>query len=123
MKNEHKISLISIIYSALASIIVFIIFDWDLALWVILGSAVSMFNYSILIQSNKGTMTTAKIVGGIAIRWVMMIVVIGFTALRTNFESTPLILLLIGLVATKIAAVLFYLLPFKKEVSNVSTSD
>lgn len=113
MKIEHKIGIIALIYGALAFLLVLIITNIDNATWTLLGVMVSMFNYGQLITSSKNLKQKTMSLN-IFVRYGVTLAVLTFAYFRTNQDWMILIYVLIGLFASKIGT-LFYFLVFKNK--------
>lgn len=117
MKTEHKIGLFALGYSIIAFIAVWIIVNVDTATWVLLGSAASMFSYGQLLTSskslNKGIMSF-----NILVRFGVILAVLVFAYFKTDKDYVTLIFVLIGLIASKVGLLFYYLFFSKKEIKE-----
>ena len=118
MKKLHKIGLIALAYVALGFLMILIIRNFDEATWFLLGGAVSMFNYGQLLTSSK-SLNKTKMVTNVFIRYIMILIILVFAYFKTQGEILVMILVLLGLIASKVGVIIGHLI-FKddKEVTH-----
>jgi len=118
MKDVHVISIIALIYSFILAIISLIFFK-DYTTWAVLGSAVSMFNHSLMIQVTKN-FSQQKLVSHLVQRYVFYIIIIAIVYFDTRDLGNQMIMiysyifLLLGIFAIKFS-IFIYHLPFVKK--------
>ena len=84
MKEVHVISIIGLIYAVLLSLVTFIFFR-EYTLWAVLGSAVALFNHSLMIQATmKNKFSTQRYVFHLMQRYVFYLVIIAYTYFETK---------------------------------------
>ncbi|TNF08216.1 MAG: hypothetical protein EP317_03520 [Bacillota bacterium] len=121
MKDVHVISLIAFIYAIIVSLIAFIFFNqYDYPLWTVLGSAVALFNHSLMIQLTK-KMTTQRLVTHLIQRYVFYALIIVYVYLQTKDLGTTIminsfIFLLIGIFSIKVGILIYHTPIIKKPV-------
>lgn len=128
MKDVYVISIIGIIYAILLAIVTLIFFNTnDYPLWAILGSAVSLFNHSLMIQVTK-KMTTERLVTHLIQRYVFYIIIILYIFLETKELDTSImvnsyIFFLLGVFSVKIGVFIYHTPLIKKPVEKKEEDD
>ncbi|MDX9691997.1 MAG: hypothetical protein RBT45_06015 [Acholeplasmataceae bacterium] len=113
MKDVYVISLVALIYAIIVSLIAFIFFNqYDYPLWTVLGSAVALFNHSLMIQVTK-KMTTQRLVTHLIQRYVFYTVIIAYVYLQTRNLGTEVmiksfIFLLVGIFSIKFGILIYH---------------
>ncbi|MBU1143099.1 MAG: hypothetical protein KKH92_05555 [Firmicutes bacterium] len=125
MKDVYVISIIALIYSVILAIVTLIFFN-DYLLWAILGSAVALFNHSLMIKVTKNTITSYKLVTHLIQRYVFYIVIIAIVFFDTKELGTQVminsyIFLLLGIASIKFGAIL-YSTPLIKKPKEVEVN-
>jgi hypothetical protein len=119
MREVHVISIIALIYSILLALVTFIFFDAYL-LWAILGSAVAMFNHSLMIQvTKKNKFNAQRLVAHLVQRYVFYLIILFYVYLQTKDLGRlhmiySYVFMLLGIFSIKIG-VLVYHMPFIKK--------
>ena len=119
MKDVHVISLIALAYSIILALVAFIFFDeYDYPLWAVLGSAVALFNHSLMIQVTK-KMTTQRLVSHLIQRYIFYFIIIFFVYLETKALGTDImiksyIFLLLGVFSIKVGIFIYHTPLIKK---------
>ena len=118
MKDVYVISIIALIYSVILALVTLIFFN-DYLLWAVLGSAVALFNHSLMIQVTKNKLTSYKLVTHLIQRYIFYIVIIAIVYFDTRTLGTQIminsyIILLLGMISVKIG-VLVYATPLIKK--------
>ncbi|MDO9628391.1 MAG: hypothetical protein Q7I99_00705 [Acholeplasmataceae bacterium] len=126
MKDVHVISIIALIYSIILALVTLIFFN-DYLIWAILGSAVALFNHSLMIQVTKNKLTSYKLVTHLIQRYVFYIVIIAIVYFDTNKLGTQVminsyIFLLLGIASIKFGAIL-YSTPLIKKPKEVEVEE
>jgi len=126
MKDVYVISIIALIYSVILAIVTLIFFN-DYLLWAILGSAVALFNHSLMIKVTKNTITSYKLVSHLIQRYVFYIVIIAIVFFDTKELGTQIminsyIFLLLGIACIKFGALL-YASPLIKKPEEVEVNN
>lgn len=126
MKDVYVISIIALIYSVILAIVTLIFFN-DYLLWAILGSAVALFNHSLMIKVTKNTITSYKLVTHLIQRYVFYIVIIAIVffdtkELGTNVMINSYIFLLLGIASIKFGAII-YTTPLIKKPKEVEVTE
>jgi len=111
MKDVYVISIIAFIYSVILALVTLIFFN-DYLVWSILGSAVALFNHSLMIKVTKNTITSYKLVSHLIQRYVFYIVIIAIVFFDTKELGTEIminsyIFLLLGIACIKFGAILY----------------
>jgi len=121
MKDVHVISLIALGYAIILSLVAFIFFnEYDYPLWAVLGSAVALFNHSLMIQVTKN-MTTQRLITHLVQRYVFYIIIIFYVYLQTKDLGTSVminsyIFLLLGVFSIKVGILIYHSPLIKKPV-------
>jgi hypothetical protein len=119
MKDVHVISLIALAYAIVLGIVSFIFFnDYDYPLWAILGSAVALFNHSLMISLTK-RLTTQRLVSHLVQRYVFYLIIIAYVYLETKALGTEImiysyIFLLLGTFSIKVGILIYHTPLIKK---------
>ena len=119
MKDVYVISIIALIYAIIVSLIAFIFFNqYDYPLWTVLGSAVALFNHSLMIQLTK-KMTTQRLITHLIQRYVFYAVIIAYVYLQTRDLGTEVmiksfIFLLLGIFSIKVGILIYHTPLIKK---------
>lgn len=118
MKEVHAISIIGIIYALILSLVAYLFFR-DYVIWAALGSAVSLFNHSHMINITKGKLKTERIVMHIIQRFVIYLIVIVFLFFDTQGEEMQFVInsyifLLLGFISVKIGVYVYHTPLIKK---------
>lgn len=119
MKEVYVISIIALIYSIVLAIVALIFFN-DYVIWAILGSAVALFNHSLMIQvTKKNTFNAQRLVAHLVQRYVFYLIIIAYVYLQTRSLGRlhmiySYVFLLLGIFSLKIG-VFVYHLPFIKK--------
>jgi len=125
MKDVYVISIIAFIYSVILALVTLIFFN-DYLVWAILGSAVALFNHSLMIKVTKNTITSYKLVSHLIQRYVFYIVIIAIVFFDTKELGTEIminsyIFLLLGIACIKFGAIL-YSTPLIKKPKEVEVN-
>jgi len=125
MKDVYVISIIALIYSVILALVTLIFFN-DYLVWAILGSAVALFNHSLMIKVTKNTITSYKLVSHLIQRYVFYIVIIAIVFFDTKELGTEIminsyIFLLLGIACIKFGAIL-YSTPLIKKPKEVEVN-
>jgi len=123
MREVHVISIIGLIYAVILSLVTFLFFR-DYLLYAVLGSAVSLFNHSQMIQITKRDFKTERIVLHIVQRYIFYLVIIVFVYFDTKevsqtFMINSYIFLLLGFIATKIGVYIYHTPLIKKPKEEI----
>jgi hypothetical protein len=124
MKDVHVISIIALIYAVILAIITLIFFR-EYTTWAILGSAVSMFNHSLMIQVSKN-FNQQKLVSHLIQRYIFYIIIIAVVYFDTKDLQDQMIMiysyifLLLGIFAIKIGIFIYHMPFIKKPKEGVS---
>ncbi len=126
MKDVYVISIIALIYSVILAIVTLIFFN-DYLLWAILGSAVALFNHSLMIKVTKNTITSYKLVTHLIQRYVFYIVIIAIVFFDTKDMGTDVMInsyvfLLLGIASIKFGAII-YTTPLIKKPKEVEVTE
>jgi hypothetical protein len=119
MKDVHVISLIALAYAIVLGLVAFIFFnDYDYPLWAILGSAVALFNHSLMISVTK-KLTTQRLVSHLIQRYVFYLIIIAYVYLETKALGTQIminsyIFLLLGIFSIKVGILIYHTPLIKK---------
>jgi hypothetical protein len=119
MKDVHVISLLALAYSIILALVAFIFFDqYDYPLWAVLGSAVALFNHSLMIQVTK-KMTTQRLVSHLVQRYIFYFIIIFFVYLETKDLGSDIminsyIFLLLGIFSIKVGIFIYHTPLIKK---------
>ena len=119
MKDVHVISLIALAYAIVLGTVSFIFFnDYDYPLWAILGSAVALFNHSLMISVTK-RLTTQRLVSHLVQRYVFYLIIIAYVYLETKALGTEImiysyIFLLLGIFSIKVGILIYHTPLIKK---------
>ncbi|PKK99062.1 MAG: hypothetical protein CVV57_04440 [Tenericutes bacterium HGW-Tenericutes-2] len=128
MKDVHVISIIALIYSVILALVTLIFFN-DYLLWAILGSAVALFNHSLMIQVTKNKLTSYKLVTHLIQRYVFYIVILAIVYFDTRNLGTDIMIqsyvfLLLGIASIKFGAIIYQTPLIKKpKEAEVKTND
>lgn len=119
MKEVHVISIIALIYSIVLALVALIFFN-DFLLWAILGSAVALFNHSLMIQvTKKNNFNAQRLVAHLVQRYVFYLIIIAYVYLQTRELGRlhmiySYVFMLLGIFSIKIG-VFVYHMPFIKK--------
>jgi len=118
MKDVYVISIIALIYSVILALVTLIFFN-DYLLWAILGSAVALFNHSLMIQVTKNKLNSYKLVTHLIQRYIFYMVIIAIVYFDTRTLGTQIminsyIILLLGMISVKVG-VFIYATPLIKK--------
>jgi hypothetical protein len=119
MKDVHVISLIALAYAIVLGTVSFIFFNnYDYPLWAILGSAVALFNHSLMISVTK-RLTTQRLVSHLVQRYVFYLIIIAYVYLETKALGTQImiysyIFLLLGIFSIKVGILIYHTPLIKK---------
>lgn len=118
MKDVYVISIIALIYSVILAFVTLIFFN-DYLLWAILGSAVALFNHSLMIQVTKNKLNSYKLVTHLIQRYIFYMVIIAIVYFDTRTLGTQIminsyIILLLGMISVKVG-VFVYATPLIKK--------
>ena len=118
MKDVYVISIIALVYSVILALVTLIFFDAYL-LWAILGSAVALFNHSLMIQVTRNKLNSYKLVTHLIQRYIFYMVIIAIVYFDTRTLGTQTminsyIFLLLGIISVKVG-VLVYATPWIKK--------
>jgi len=120
MKDVHVISLIALVYSIVLAGVAFVFFnEYGYPLWAVLGSAVALFNHSLMIQVTK-RMTTQRLITHLVQRYVFYIIIIFYVYLQTKDLGTSIminsyIFLLLGVFSIKVGILIYHSPLIKKQ--------
>ncbi len=123
MKDVHVISLIALAYSIILAVVAFVFFnEYDYPLWAVLGSAVALFNQSLMIQVSK-RLSTQRLVSHLIQRYVFYIVIIFYVYLQTKDLGTSIminsyIFLLLGVFSIKVGILIYHTPLIKKPTQH-----
>ncbi len=123
MKEVHVISIIGLIYAVLLSLVTFIFFR-EYTLWAVLGSAVALFNHSLMIQATmKNKFSTQRYVFHLMQRYVFYLVIIAYTYFETkdipgNHMIYSYIFLLLGIFSLKFGIFIYHTPLIKKPIEK-----
>jgi hypothetical protein len=129
MKDVHVISIIGLIYAVILAVVTLIFFnEYDYPLWAVLGSAVALFNHSLMIQLTKSTFSTSKIVSHLVQRYVFYFIIILIVWLDTKALGTQVLInsyifLLLGIFSVKVGIFIYHTPLIKKKVEKVEKTD
>jgi hypothetical protein len=128
MREVHVISIIALIYSILLALVSFIFFD-EYLLWAILGSAVAMFNHSLMIQvTKKNNFNAQRLVAHLVQRYVFYLIIIFYVYLQTKDLGRlhmiySYIFMLLGIFSIKIGVFVYHMPFIKKPKDKEVTPD
>lgn len=126
MKEVYVISIIALIYSILLALVALIFFD-AYVLWAILGSAVALFNHSLMIQvTKKNNFNAQRLVAHLVQRYVFYLIIIAYVYLQTRELGRlhmiySYIFMLLGIFSIKIG-VFTYHMPFIKKPKEIEVT-
>jgi len=129
MKDVHYISIIGLIYSIILAIVTLIFFnEYDYPLWAVLGSAVALFNHSLMIQLNKKEFSTQRLVSHLVQRYVFYFIVILIVWLDAKDFGTPILInsyifLLLGIFSVKVGIFVYHMPFIKNKLERVEKKD
>lgn len=106
--QAYKIMPIAWVYGLLGAVVFFLAWDQDAAFYFVLGTAVSLFNYSLLVRHVRNMKPEAGfkgMYGNYVIRYIMYGLVLGYVYLS---DAMPYVIpTVVGMMGVKVALMLF----------------
>jgi hypothetical protein len=102
--------------------------EYDYPLWAVLGSAVALFNHSLMIQLTKSKFSASRLVSHLIQRYVFYFIIILIVWLDTKSLGTQILInsyifLLLGIFSIKVGIFIYHTPLIKKKVEKVEETD